>query len=635
MPTALDILQQYWGYPSFRAPQQDIIESVLAGKDTLALLPTGGGKSICFQIPALLQEGICIVVSPLIALMKDQVAQLRQRNIAAEAIYSGMHYKEIDRIFDNCIYGKTKLLYLSPERLLTDIARARIAKIKVNLFAVDEAHCISQWGYDFRPPYLEIAEIRELHPKVPVLALTATATKAVEADIQDKLAFSKPHVFRKSFMRPNLAYVVLQEDHKEQKMLDILQKVKGSGVVYVRSRRKTKDLALLLQKRGIRADFYHAGLDANTRSQKQEDWISDRIRIMVSTNAFGMGIDKPNVRSVIHMDLPDSLEAYFQEAGRGGRDGKKSYAVLLYDNIDKVRLEKGHEQAFPSMKTIRQVYRALGSHYQLAVGGGENQSYDLDMTQFAATYRLDLVETFNSLKVLEQEGWLTLSEGIFVPSQLMIRVAKEDLYAYQIKNAQLDKILKVILRSTQGAFGNYVKIKERQLAKVLNIQLQQLQKALEKMQTDGIIHYLPQRDQPQLTFLQERVDADNLSIDHTAYRFRQEQQAQRIRHAIDYAERLQCRSQQLLTYFDEEEPELCGICDVCLGRHEAEIDEDEMNTYRSKIQKLLGKESLSVHELVNSFTPKRRQKVLSVIEILLAEEVLEKSGEVIRWKKYV
>lgn len=627
MPSPLDILQHYWKYPTFREPQADIIQSVLDGKDTLALMPTGGGKSICYQVPALCQEGICIVVSPLIALMKDQVSQLQKRQIAAEAIYSGMHYKQIDRILDNCIYGNTKLLYLSPERLLTDLARARIAKMKVNLFAVDEAHCISQWGYDFRPPYLQIAEVRELHPDVPILALTATATKEVEKDIQEKLAFPKMHVFRKSFTRKNLAYVVLQEEDKARKMLEILQKVKGTAIVYVRNRRKTKELALLLQRKGIAADFYHAGLDSRSRSYKQDEWINDKTRVIVSTNAFGMGIDKAEVRTVVHVDLPDSLEAYFQEAGRAGRDGEKSYAVLLYNATDKARLERSYEQSFPSMKTIRQVYRALGSHYQLAVGGGMNQSYDMDIVEFAKTYSLDMMRTFSSLRVLEQEGWISMSEGIFVPSQIQILVSKEDLYAYQIKNAHLDKLLKVILRSTQGAFGNYVKIQEAQLAKVLNIERNLLQKALEKMQTDSIISYLPKKDQPQLTFLMERVNADNLIIDHEAYQFRKKQYQQRIQKSIEYAEHLQCRSQQLLSYFDEENPPLCGICDVCLGRNEAKVSKDELIAYRRKIEQLLHDEALNLHELVNSFTPKRRQKVLTIIDLLLDEKVLAKKGE--------
>ncbi|MEM9846664.1 MAG: ATP-dependent DNA helicase RecQ [Bacteroidota bacterium] len=632
MPTPLDILQQYWKYPSFRSLQAEIIQSVLGGKDTLALLPTGGGKSICYQIPALCQEGICIVVSPLIALMKDQVYQLQQRQISAEAIYSGMHYSQIDRILDNCIYGNTKLLYLSPERLTTELAQARIAKMNVNLFAVDEAHCISQWGYDFRPPYLKIADIRELHPKVPVLALTATATKEVEADIQEKLAFSDPIVFRKSFARENLAYVVLREEQKERKMLEIVKKVAGTGIVYVRNRRKTKDYALFLRKNGVSADFYHAGLDQEARTKKQTDWINNKIRVIVSTNAFGMGIDKANVRSVVHMDLPDSLEAYFQEAGRGGRDGKKSFAVLLYNQTDKARLKQSYENAFPSMKIIRQVYRALGSYYQLAVGSGEGHSFDFDIIQFSNTYKLKPIEVFNSLKVLEQAEWLTLTEAVYTPSQLRIIVSKEDLYAYQIQEKYMDKVLKVILRSTHNPFSNYVRILESRLASSLKIQRADLQKALQKMQRDRILEYLPQKDKPQLTFLQERVDADNLTIEMETYNFRKRQHYRRITKAIEYAEQLQCRSQQLLAYFDEKAPPLCGICDVCLGRHEAKVDQDEMVVYQQKIQDLLAKESLTLHQLVDSFTPKRRQKILKVIEYLLDEGKLDKAGEQLRWR---
>ncbi|MEM8528277.1 MAG: ATP-dependent DNA helicase RecQ [Bacteroidota bacterium] len=626
------MLKQYWGYDSFRSPQDEIIQSVLDGRDTLALMPTGGGKSICFQVPTLCQEGICIVVSPLIALMKDQVAQLKKRNIPAEAIYSGMHYMQIDRILDNCIYGNTKFLYLSPERLTTDLAIARIAKMNVNLWAVDEAHCISQWGYDFRPPYLQIAEIRELHPKVPVLALTATATNTVERDIQDKLAFQNQQVFRKSFARANLAYVVLQEENKEKKLLEIVKNVKGTGIVYVRNRRKTKELALALQKRGVSADFYHAGLDADERSRKQDNWINNKTRVIVSTNAFGMGIDKPDVRSVVHMDLPDSLEAYFQEAGRGGRDGKKSFAVLLYNQTDKYRLEQNLEQSFPSMKTIRQVYRALGSYYQLAVGSGENKSYDFEIISFATTYKLKPVDVFNSLKALEQAEWLTLSEGVYTPSQFMIRVSKEDLYAYQIQNARFDKILKVILRSTQGAFGNYVRIREHQLSQALGIERNELSKALLQMHQDRIVEYLPQKDKPQLTFLMERVDADNLTIDRAVYNFRKEQHRIRVENAIEYAEKLQCRSQQLLSYFDEENAPECGICDVCLGRHEASVTQDEKMTYQLKIKNLLTKESLTLHQLVDSFTPKRRQQVITVIEHLLDEGIVDKKGDQITWK---
>ena len=414
-----DILKQYWGFDSFRPLQEDIIQSVLDGKDTLALLPTGGGKSICFQVPALVKEGICIVISPLIALMKDQVYNLQKRGIAAVAIFSGMHYKDIDRILDNCIYGNTKLLYLSPERLTSDLVRERIKKMKVSLIAVDEAHCISQWGYDFRPPYLQIAEIREYLPKVPIMALTATATPEVVKDIQEKLEFKRGEVFQQSFLRENLAYVVLEEEGKMEKLFKVLTGVRGSGLVYVRNRRKTKEIAMFLKKYRITADYYHAGLTNEERSQKQEAWINDKIRIIVATNAFGMGIDKPDVRVVVHMDLPDSLEAYFQEAGRAGRDGQKSYAVLLYNQGDKLDLERRFELSFPPLKEVRLTYQALGSYLQLAVGSGEGESYDFDLVEFSRVYGFSTVKTFNCLKVLERAGWIALSESIYIIRQVI------------------------------------------------------------------------------------------------------------------------------------------------------------------------------------------------------------------------
>ena len=632
MPTPHDILKQYWGYNSFREPQEEVINAVLAGRDTLALMPTGGGKSVCFQIPALYREGICLVVSPLIALMKDQVDQLKKRNIAAEAIYSGLHYKEIDRIFDNAVYGQLKLLYLSPERLVTDLAKARIALMNLNLLAVDEAHCISQWGYDFRPPYLKIAEIRALHPKVPVLALTATATKLVEKDIQERLQFKQENVIQKSFARSNLAYVVLKEEQKENKVLDIATKVTGSGVVYVRNRKQTKDLAMLLQKKGITADFYHAGLDAPTRSKKQDDWIADKVRVIVSTNAFGMGIDKADVRFVVHVDLPDSLEAYFQEAGRAGRDGKKSYAVLLCNNTDKFRLEREYELAFPDMNTTRQTYRALGSFFQLAVGSGEGTSYDFDLIEFTKQYKLDTVLTFNVLKLLEQEGWISLSESVWIPTQLQILVNNETLYDYQLRHPKLDKLLKVILRTTQGGFHHLVKVREQQLAKTLALPLEEVKAGLLKMHQDRIIEYQPQKEKPQLTFLQERVDADNLSINQVDFQFRKQRHLERIQKAIAYTETLECRSQQLLAYFDELDAPVCGICDVCLERNKSKVNPDEMESYKRKIKQLLERESLSLAALVDSFTPKRRQQVLQVVSYLLDEQIIENVGNKLTWK---
>ena len=632
MSTSHNILKQYWGYDTFRAPQEEIIEAVLAGRDTLALMPTGGGKSVCFQVPALMQEGVCIVVSPLIALMKDQVYQLKKRNIPAEAIYSGLHYKDIDRIFDNAVYGQLKLLYLSPERLITDLAKARIALMKLNLLAVDEAHCISQWGYDFRPPYLKIASIRALHPKVPILALTATATEQVALDIQEKLQFKTNNVIQKSFARSNLAYVVLQEEDKEKKLLDIATKVKGSGVVYVRSRKQTKELAMFLQKNNVAADFYHAGLDAPTRSQKQDAWINNEVRVIVSTNAFGMGIDKPDVRFVVHIDLPDSLEAYFQEAGRAGRDELKAYAVLLYNSSDKFRLENEYEQAFPDMNTIRQTYRALGSYCQLAVGGGEGTTYDFDIVVFTKQYKLDMILTFNVLKILEQEGWLSVSESVWMPAQVQILVDNETLYDYQLRHPKLDKLLKVILRTTQGSFHHLVKVRESQLAKTLNISLEEVKAFLQRMHQDRIIEYLPQKDIPQLTFLQERVEADNLTINQANYQFRKQRHLERIQQSIQYAQAQTCRSQQLLTYFDEINAPLCGVCDVCLERNKSSLSTSDMEAYTRKIKQLLIKESLTLEALVDSFTPKRKQQVLKVIAYLLEEQKIEKMEDKLIWK---
>ena len=629
----LEVLQKYWGYAEFRPLQEPIIHSVLEGNDSLALLPTGGGKSICFQVPALCKEGICIVVSPLIALMKDQVQQLQKRQIAAEAIFSGMHYRDIDRILDNCIYGNTKLLYLSPERLGTDLVKERIKRMNVNLLAVDEAHCVSQWGYDFRPAYLKIAEIRSIIPNTPVLALTATATEEVVEDIQSKLEFKEERVFQKSFFRPNLAYVVLQEENKEAKLIDILTKVKGSGVVYVRSRKRTKEVAYLLRKKGIQADFYHAGVESEERSKRQEAWIQNKIRVMVCTNAFGMGIDKPDVRSVVHLELPDSLEAYFQEAGRAGRDGRKAFAILLYNDGDRRRLERNYESSFPSFEEMRQVYRALGSYFQLAVGGGAGDSYDFDIIAFTQKFQLNLVKTYNALKTLEKDGWIVLTESVFIPSSMKILVAKDELYDYQLKHPKLDPVLKTILRTYQGAFNHYINIREKQLAKFLKISPMALGNALKILQQDRIIEYRPAKDTPQIIFLQDRLDADNLNFDLERYNFRKKRGKNRIIKAIAYASQPRCRSQQLLAYFNEKEAKPCGICDVCLGRTSTDLHVETYTTLKKKIQQILSKEVLPLEQVVESFAPKREFQVLKAMEYLLDEGFIEQTEKGFLWKK--
>jgi ATP-dependent DNA helicase RecQ len=629
MHSPQDILKKYWNFDSFRSMQLEIIQSVLEGKDTLALLPTGGGKSICFQVPALCREGICVVISPLIALMKDQVYNLNKRGIAAVAIYSGMHYKEIDRVLDNCIYGNIKFLYISPERLLTELMQERLKKMTVNLIAIDEAHCISQWGYDFRPPYLEIAKIREMHPQVPFLALTATATPEVVNDIQEKLEFSQKNVFQKSFSRDNLAYVVLQEEGKREKMVDILRKVNGSAVVYVQNRRQTKEIAVFLQKHEIRADYYHAGLANNIRSQKQDNWIKNKVRVMVSTNAFGMGIDKPDVRTVIHLSLPDSLEAYFQEAGRAGRDGQKAYAILLFNPSDQVKLEAFFTQTYPDWKYIKQVYQALGSYFQLAIGSGSGESFDFDLIDFSKNYELKPRETYSALKVLMQEGWIFLTESVFMPSSLMVTANKEELYDYKLKNRGLEHLITIILRTYQGAFNNFVNINEPQLARFLKIAPSRLRQALKVLEQDRIIEYRPYKETPQIIFTQPRTTLNNLTIDQKRYKFLKERHQKRIAKAIEYATIDQCRSQVLLSYFGENNAPPCGKCDVCTNRNSDAMSKRQFENYQHRILKILSEKPQSAQQLLVHFPAHYHKKINHVLKVLSEQESIIIQGNLL------
>lgn len=566
-----EILKRYWGYDGFRPLQDEIIRSVLNGQDTLALLPTGGGKSICFQVPALVQEGICIVVSPLVALMKDQVEALKAKGIAAVAIYAGMGKREIDILLDNCIYGKIKFLYLSPERLLSELVRVRIAYMNVNLIAVDEAHCISQWGYDFRPPYLQLSALREIHPDVPVLALTATATPFVRTDIMEKLLFKKPNVFVQSFARKNLSYVVQDDEDKYKKLIGIVTKVKGSGLVYVRNRRETAEVASFLSRNGIAADFYHAGIEKEARFRKQDEWKRNRIRVMVATNAFGMGIDKPDVRFVIHLDLPESLEAYYQEAGRAGRDGLKAYTVLLANKSDELSLKAKYTDSFPSVEEIRKTYHYLGNYFQLAYGAGEGLSFAFDLADFCRRFNVGVIKTMAALKFLEHDAYLTLSENVFLPSRVLFIVGNEDVYRFQIENAGYDPIIKAILRSYGGAFEQYVKISEADIAAKLRVSYHDVLRQLNNLQEQGLLSYLPQSDQPQLQYIRPRLDFNHMDIDVKYIAQRKQLQADQIAAVLAYAGKKICRSIQLLRYFDEAEAEKCGICDVCLA--EKKLDE--------------------------------------------------------------
>ncbi|MBN8682118.1 MAG: RecQ family ATP-dependent DNA helicase [Chitinophagales bacterium] len=618
-----DVLRQYWGYPAFRPAQEQIIQSVLDGKDTLALLPTGGGKSLCYQVPALCQEGLCIVVSPLIALMKDQVANLRNRGIAAAAVFSGLHRREIDIIFENACNGAYKLLYLSPERLQTEIVQARLPRMNVSLLAVDEAHCISQWGYDFRPPYLQIADIRRLVPKTPIIALTATATPDVVKDIQEKLAFRANNVFQQSFARENLSYSVLYEHNKRDKLLDILKKVPGTGVVYARSRGETKELAHFLQKHRISADFYHAGLPAAERSAKQDAWMEGKIRIMVSTNAFGMGIDKSNVRVVAHLHLPESPEAYFQEAGRGGRDGQKAYAVLLYAPADADSLRFAVNSSFPPFEVLRQVYQALGSYTQLAVGAGQGESFDFDLAQFCSTYKLEQSTTHTALKLLEQEGWIALHEAVATATRIHLSASREVLYDYQIRNKQADKVTKVLLRAYPGVNLDLTEVSEYTLAKYAGMEISSLQQVLQTAHNAEILQYFPASDKPQLVFLRPRTTSENLTIDQERFNARKARAISRMEAIISYAETRRCRSKQLLQYFGEKDGAACGICDVCTGRNKSDFSDEQFEAYEIKLKQVLLHEALPLAEVLSAFSSKRHELVAQVIDYLLDEGKLQ------------
>jgi ATP-dependent DNA helicase RecQ len=612
-----ELLKRYWGFDSFRPLQDEIIHSVLNGQDTLALMPTGGGKSLCFQLPALAMDGICIVISPLIALMKDQVENLKDKGIEAVAIYAGMGKREIDILLDNCIYGNTKFLYLSPERLLSDLVRVRISYMNVNLFAVDEAHCVSQWGYDFRPPYLKIHELREIHPKVPVLALTATATQRVRIDIAEKLQLRQPKIFVKSFARKNLSYVVIPDEDKYKRLIKIIKNVKGSGLVYVRNRRETTEVAYFLQRNGIEADFYHAGIEREERFSKQALWKENKIQVMVATNAFGMGIDKADVRFVVHLDLPESLEAYYQEAGRAGRDGKKSYGVLLANKSDQLALEAKYSKSFPSVEEIKKVYHDLGSFYQLAYGAGEGITFDFDLAEFCKRFNIGVVKAMAALKFLEHDGYVTLSENIFLQSRVLFTVGHEDVYRFQIENAAYDKVIKAILRSYGGAFDVYVKIQESEIAKKTGSSFKDIVRYLKYFQEQGLLSYLPQTDQPQLQFLRARADRLHLDIDVKYIELRKKIQADQIQAVMSYATRMECRSIQLLTYFDELAAEKCGICDVCLAEKKADDNDQLDDRIDYEIASLLQNQSHSLVNLVNELTIGTEQERINRIRTLL------------------
>jgi ATP-dependent DNA helicase RecQ len=624
--TIHQILEAHWGHTAFRPLQEDIIQSVLSGTDTLALLPTGGGKSICFQVPALALEGMCVVISPLIALMKDQVFNLKRHKITAEAIFTGMSRLETERILNNCVQKKVKFLYISPERLQTAAFREQLLRMKVSLIAIDEAHCISQWGYDFRPSYLQIADIRQLLPKVSLLALTATATERVKEDIQEKLQFGKTaQVFQQSFKRANLSYSVFKTDNKLGKMLDIFKKVAGTGIVYVRSRRKTKDIAEFLSNNGIKSDFYHAGLDPKTRSRKQDEWIKNKTRVMVCTNAFGMGIDKPDVRTVVHIDLTESLEAYYQEAGRGGRDGKKAYAVALYDDADIKSLEQSTALKFPEIDLLKQVYGAIGNYCKVATEAGEGQSFVFDISEFCKSYKLKALDVANSLSILQQSGYLLTNDALQEGSKLLFTTSHEEIYRLQVANRRLEPYIKTILRTYGGVYDDYVVIREADVARNMNVPVEHVKNALLYLQKTGAADYQPALNEPSITFLQARVATDRLFIDTQLLAFRKQIHEQNINSVISYVTNPHlCRTLQLVRYFNELNTEACGVCDVCLAqKKQAQTEEELTQVLQQQITETVNAEKMTVEHLVRRLGKYKQDDALKVIRWMLENEQLQ------------
>jgi ATP-dependent DNA helicase RecQ len=630
-----EILKQYWGYEEFRPLQQEIIESVLSGKDTLALLPTGGGKSICFQVPAMAKDGLCIVVSPLIALMKDQVENLKKRDIKAVAIYSGMSYREINYTLDNCIHGDIKFLYLSPERLKSDLVRERIIQMNICLLAIDEAHCISQWGYDFRPEYLQIAEIREIIKGIPVLALTATAPPEVVKDIQAQLKFPQPNVYVKSFTRKNIAYVVNNSEDKNQRMLHILSKVNGSGLVYVRNRRKTQEIAYLLTKNRISADYYHAGLPHEVRNKKQEDWIKNKTRIMVCTNAFGMGIDKPDVRIVVHYEMPESLESYYQEAGRAGRDEKKSFAVLLFNYADELEALKRLEASFPPEKEIRRVYQALCNYYQIPIGVSVDRSFDFDIIDFVKKFNLETTVAYPALRILEQTDLVSLTESFYEPSKIKFMMGQGLLYKFQVEHPHQDAFIKLLLRSYGGVFDQYITISEKLLAQREKQDEKTLRKQLIQLHQLGVVDYQPQKDQPQLTFLNHRVDAETIDFRKSLLQKRKQTATIKLHAMLDYAKNsVMCRSKKIVSYFDEFSSEDCGVCDVCLLRKKIELSNEEFIQLMNAIEEATFDKPVLLDALVKHLTNFHQEKILETVRYLLDNDKLRyNSTQQLEWKK--
>jgi ATP-dependent DNA helicase RecQ len=619
----LEILKQHWGYDNFRGIQEEIIQSIGQGKDTLGLMPTGGGKSITFQVPALAKEGLCIVITPLIALMKDQVRNLKERGIKAVAVYSGMTREEILVALENCIFGDYKFLYVSPERLDTEIFQTKLRRMNICMITVDEAHCISQWGYDFRPAYLKIAEIRQMLPEVPILALTATATPVVVNDIRLKLGFREGgQTFRMSFERKNLAYIVRHTEDKQKELIHILQKIQASAIVYTRNRKRTREITELLTANNISATFYHAGLSNEAKDQRQKSWLTGESRVMVATNAFGMGIDKPDVRIVIHIDMPDSPEAYFQEAGRAGRDGQKAYAVLLYAKSDKVNLNKRISDTFPDKEYIRKVYEDINFFFQMAMGDGAGCTFAFNIDEFCRNFKHFPVQADSALKILTRAGYLDYTDEQDNASRLIFTLRRDELYKLQEYEADIEKLIHVILRSYTGLFTDYAFINEESLSLRTGLSRERVYEILVMLTQRRILHYIPRKKTPYIIYSQKRIEKERLIISPEIYERRKESYASRIKAMIDYATAEEkCRSRMLLHYFGEKNEHHCGQCDVCLKKHESGIKLGEFQELKERILEVLKEGPLSSVELCEKLKVSATQ-ISPVVSFLISEEII-------------
>lgn len=626
------VLTRYWGYNSFRPLQEEIISAAVEGKDVLALLPTGGGKSLCYQVPSMALDHLTLVVSPLIALMKDQVHNLVKRGIPAVAIYSGMEWDEIIKVLDDCRNGEYKLLYCSPERIQTRLFREWAPSVQFSLFAVDEAHCVSQWGYDFRPPYLQVASLREMHPAVPMMALTATATPAVADDIVVKLHFGPDaRRYTGNFERPNLAYVVKQEQNKRSRLSNMLSESEGSSVVYTRSRRGTREIAEYLSEKGLSATYYHAGLGATQRNQRQSDWISGKTRIIAATNAFGMGIDKPDVREVIHMDLPDSIEAYFQEAGRAGRDGKASKAWLLFNEFDVERAREMVEKQYPTPDEVRKVYNSLGNYCRVAVGMEHDFSAEVDLYAFSSSFDLDLLITYNALRFLEREGYVVMSEALANPSKIKFLMQKDELYRFQVSHSAYDPFIKLILRSYPGLFSQYTRISEKLLSRRANISEDRVKTGLEKLMKLQVLKYIPRNQKPLLTFVGGRMPDNQILFTKENYLNRKKAALRRLEDLISYLKQDNvCRSQRLLSYFGQKSSKRCGQCDVCTKKDDIDLNSIEFERISEGLKKLASMNSMPMDELINSLGIEE-EKAVRAFRWLADQGKIDWEGFWIRW----